>query len=514
MRLRRILRLRGRASWWTRRLASRADVVYAALHRHRGGIAVLYVALLLAVAYLRLFQTDLWKTPYVGIVLLHLGSSALLSLPVIAILGTGLHVLLRTTRRRLVLRIVIASVLLFETAAFVYAFDQALLAPARFFFGLSPVPFTVAYFTTRGSLARARRLLAVMLPVLAAAILPALFGRAAAEEVPGSASDELGYFAGWVAIWALGLIVWITRSVPAPNRLASWLPAASRPRAHIEGARTIALVILLPLYLSLDLASFVRVGDLTLASARKVLIRGEVFLLFEKRIAETAQDGHFTGEGRQLVPGLGMLQAKATCDATCTFTVKLDNFDSTESQDFVFNGRDLARASAGVRTVLTRLATDVGVRPAADAPPRDIYFAIKDRIESRMVTVPVVDLQLGASSARWALAVIVIAILIIVRNRIGVALRDGGASDDEPWLLLEPMDGLERAVSAGYLVSIAGTSSIVTGALVFTIESTAQAVAALAFFGLGLSLSLSVTRRLLLLRARRASALQSGHGAS
>ena len=100
-------------------------------------------------------------------------------------------------------------------------------------------------------------------------------------------------------------------------------------------------------------------------------------------------------------------------------------------------------------------------------------------------------------------AIGVIAILILVRNRIGLALLDGGASDDEPWILLDPMDGLERTVAAGYLLLMAGSSSIVAGALMFTAESGMQTGAVLAFFLLGLALTLSVLHRLLLLRVRR-----------
>jgi hypothetical protein len=361
MRLRWLRRLRARVSCWPRRLARYTDVIFSVLQRHRAGVTLLCLALLVAVGCMRLLQTELGRNPYLGPVMLRLGKAPAWSLPAILIVGTGLQALILYTRRRLVLRLIAVAAFLCAGAEGICAFDKIFPEAPRALLGLLVLPSALVYAAIRGSLARIRRLLSVALLVVFCGILPVLFGRAASEDGPSRAT-EMAYFGGWAAIWALGLVAWITALVPNPHRRPTRLPAGKGPRAPLGGTRTLALVLLLPPYLSLDLASSVRTGGATLEAAHRMMIRSEVFTLFEKRLSDTAAGTQFEADGRQIVPGLGNLKATASCDTTCAFTVSLDSFTDTESFDFTFNGRDLARGLMGARIVLARLAIENGIR--------------------------------------------------------------------------------------------------------------------------------------------------------
>lgn len=508
MRTRRLGRLRGRLAGCCRRLAHFTDTFFSVLQRHTGGVVIFCLALFVSVIGLRFVHSSVGKVAYLGPILLRLANVPLRSLGAFLLLGTGLHALVAYTRRLLILRLVMVAALLFWAAELCCAFDKIYPAAPRVLCGVLVLPCIFLFLLLRGSLARVRRLVSVSVLIAYAGILPVLFGRAASDDTPGRAT-ELAQIGVWAALWALGLAAWITNQVQVHHRHFARVPN-SKKRVHLGVARTFALVLVLPPYLSLDLASSVRNGDATLEAAHRMIIRSEVFSLLEKRLSEAPAGVPFDGEAHQIIPGLGNLKALASCEDTCEFSVKLEKFTNTEAFDFTFNGRDLARGLLGARIVLARLAVENGVRLSSDASSRDLYFAIKDRVESRMITIPAIDLQLSVPLARWAVAVAVIALLILVRNRAGLVLSVGRSCDDEPWLLLDPMDWLERLVAAGYLLSIAGSASIVAGALMFTVETPAQAAAVLCFWTLGLALSLSVVHRLLLLRARRRTARRVG----
>jgi hypothetical protein len=370
------------------------------------------------------------------------------------------------------------------------------------------VVLAVIVLGARGHVARTKEVLCLAGFALTWSLAPVMVGRAAA----GSSVTPLMIDAAVVivlfATHAFSALVALLFLGEPRTRIPLGVPERHGPRAHLASARTFALVLFVPIYLGFDLAGYVRVGDHVRTVARRGLLKGETAAILQKELA-----GAPLGPERREIPiqqviaGVGVLKAKIVCETgRCSGTISIDTHEDVLVEPIDVEPKDLPKTMENARLAMTSDAIYIGAVASRDASLRDLFVAIRDRLEARTVHVPLIDLQLGTSRARWALGVIVVAILVLVRNRLGTALRDGGASDDEPWLLLDTGDPAERVVSAFYYVAVVSASSLVACALALTTRAESTQTASLLLAGLWASttwLSLSVGDRILALRARR-----------
>jgi hypothetical protein len=500
----------------SRALSTDARFIVAAATRHRVAVGVVYVVLVALQIALAIAPPELAPSDVMNVV--H-GYRALSPLGVVGAfaLATPVHVLFARTRSSGFARILAAVPLVFTAEKCVVAFAgdhfddrRALSAAACAAAAAAAIAFVVR--VPRGSPRRIKETLVAAQLSFAFALAPVLVGRALASE-SGSTSlvvrtAALGLMGATVSLGALTWFVW-----RAPIAAAS--PILARPKkvgfkAQIAAARTFTLVLLIPVYLGFDLAKYVRTGAQVEDTAHKMLMRGEAMMALKKQLDEKP-----IGPERTELPlstllvGLGPLTAPTVCEAGhCRMQIHFSTPEESLDDVFELDVKDLDTKIAKSRLAMTSDATYIGAREPKDATHRELYLAIQDRLQSRTVHVPLVDLQLGPDRARWALGAIAIAILVLVRNRLGTALRDGGASDDEPWLLLDTGDPFERIVSTLYFAVVVAASELIACALAMAAwPDPSPRTLALLFlqWSLGATLSWSVAVRALKLRARRAA---------
>jgi hypothetical protein len=497
-----------------RALSIDARFFVAAATRHRAAIAFVYVAL--ALAQLALTLAPPVKEPVEYAFVVH----AFQAIPTIGIvlayaIATACHVAFVRARSRTVARLLATPPFLISAAACALAFGPDRLQERR---GLAAIAFALPMLVAiaavalgaRGSVRRVKEVLVAVNLFVAWAVFPALLGRALGSDAGIGSASNVACFGLVAATSSLGGLVWLVFRAPEHSTPSVATPKRKGHKAQIAAARTFTLVLLIPVYLGFDLARYVRTGAHVADTANKMLMRGEAMMALKKQLEEKPIGPERTElRVSSLLVGLGPLTAPTVCEAghckmDIHFSTPEDAFDDTFELDI----KDLDTKIAKSRLAMTSDATYIGAREPKDATHRELYIAIQDRLQARTVHIPLIDLQLGADRARWALGAIAIAILVLVRNRLGTALKDGGASDDEPWLLLDTGDPFERVVSTLYFAVVVAASELVAAALAMAAgpEPPTKALAFLFVqWALGAWLSWSVAMRILKLRARRAA---------
>ncbi len=492
-------------------LRAPATLLVGAARRHRVGLAAAWLMLVAALAWTS-GAKELAAERYddVGAVLDTYQALPAPALVAFLAISIGSSLLFGSTRHRAVAIALAAIPIALAAMSFIISFAGDAPAPIQWAAvgAVAIVALGAVVLGARGHVGRTKELLALGGFALTWSLAPVLVARGAAGSsvTPVMIAAAVGIvllathaFAAFVAVLFLG-----EARAPFPARV----PERPGPRAHIASARTFALILLVPVYLGFDLAGYVRVGDHVRIVARRGLLKGETAMILLKELAAAP-----LGPGRteipiqQVIAGVGVLKAKIVCETgRCSGTISIDTHEEVLVEPIDIEPKDLPKTIENARLAMTSDAIYIGAAAPRDASLRDLFVAIRDRLEARTVQVPLINLQLGTSRARWALGAIVLVILVLVRNRLGTALNDAGTSDDEPWLLLDTGDALERGVSAFYFVAVVSASSLVACALALTTRAETTHAASLLLAALWASstwLSLSVGSRLLALRARR-----------
>lgn len=109
---------------------------------------------------------------------------------------------------------------------------------------------------------------------------------------------------------------------------------------------------------------------------------------------------------------------------------------------------------------LTEVEREVwGAKGQALPDPTKIPFMARfDQLHEYLINdkarVPFIDIDVSADAYLFVLALVVSAILVVMRNRVRHALKEAEKSATEPWLLVDPSVGLESWIANGWLLGV------------------------------------------------------------
>jgi len=124
--------------------------------------------------------------------------------------------------------------------------------------------------------------------------------------------------------------------------------------------------------------------------------------------------------------------------------------------------------------------------------PADFYRVIEREFLGREFKVPTVDVGVSPLTVMWWIALILVALLIVIRNRVRAVLRDPTFGRSEPWLVIDRTVGLEGGLANLWLWSVLLSPWLVGTLLLMTVsgETVASGLSQTHLFGFGRMLAL------------------------
>jgi hypothetical protein len=123
------------------------------------------------------------------------------------------------------------------------------------------------------------------------------------------------------------------------------------------------------------------------------------------------------------------------------------------------------------RDALSEIAFRWQIDLPADSGADLVYRRIEREFVRREVSLPSVSVGVSSSTAMWWLAIGIVGLSILIRNQVGLVVRESTFVQTEPWLVLDQSKGLERLLANTWLWSIFLSPWIVGALLLMTVSS-------------------------------------------
>ena len=120
---------------------------------------------------------------------------------------------------------------------------------------------------------------------------------------------------------------------------------------------------------------------------------------------------------------------------------------------------------------LEEIAGEAGIVPPNDRGHISLYQEIETKLLGATVTFPVTALAFQGTSVVWASAIVMLGLLVALRNRTELVLKDPELGGGEPWLIVDGRNGLEKWAARVWLAALLVAPWLVSGALVLAFTS-------------------------------------------
>lgn len=239
-----------------------------------------------------------------------------------------------------------------------------------------------------------------------------------------------------------------------------------RTTSYLSSARVYSLVMLLAVYLDFDLARTQLERNSWLNEARHVYA-----------LEYLRDPAHQTVNAPHDVVGVGAIsvtKASRTTDflsRELVWVVSVRRTDGRQWRAPVLEKAMSEQSEKASAEKLQRIAADLGLKDADKVEVGQLFRSIERESADRKVTVPGVELAFRPDVAPWAIAVLTLGFLVLIRNQIRRVLADKDLALDEPWIALDGDRGLERLVGGGWLLAIWAAPWIASGCLLAVFSS-------------------------------------------
>jgi len=239
-----------------------------------------------------------------------------------------------------------------------------------------------------------------------------------------------------------------------------------RTTSYLSSARVVSILLVLAMYLDVDLTRDQLQRNAWLNDARRIYAQA-----FLAKLAKPLRDT------REEVLGVGIvvieklrLPAGQERGAEPAWGVKVTRVDGREWRVTIAE-RAIDQSEKELAEGLQRIAARLGLKDTEKIDITALFRAIERDSAERKVTVPGVDLAFRPDIAPWVISVLSLGFLLMVRNQLRRVLTDGDLALDEPWIVVDSGNGLERLVAGGWLLAIWAAPWITNGCLLAVFSS-------------------------------------------
>jgi len=240
-------------------------------------------------------------------------------------------------------------------------------------------------------------------------------------------------------------------SEPAPGESVSPTACAPVPgNSSLNSARNFATVLLVVCYVSFDVAVDHTGKMELLQQARKVF--ASHFVYFNP---VDAQD-----EPQPLpVPLVGTVTHVVVKKSGLLGTSTLHFVQVVRLDESEWLAGTAPLASEEMPDAAMEAAVSIAARIGVDVKDNESFTDLFRRIESELVdrqgvTVPMLGLPVDAANAAWALSLLVLGLMVLIRSRVRRVFYDPDLAVDEPWLILDGRTGVERVAAWAWLALV------------------------------------------------------------
>ncbi len=120
---------------------------------------------------------------------------------------------------------------------------------------------------------------------------------------------------------------------------------------------------------------------------------------------------------------------------------------------------------------LQEIAGETGIVPRKDRDHISLYQEIEATLLGASVTVPGTALAFQGTFVVWASAIVMLGLLVALRNRTELVLKDPEFGGGEPWIIVDGRNGLEKWAAGAWLIALLLAPWLMSGALVLAFTS-------------------------------------------
>jgi hypothetical protein len=238
-----------------------------------------------------------------------------------------------------------------------------------------------------------------------------------------------------------------------------------RTTSYLSSARVYSLVMLLAVYLDLGLARTQLERNGWLNEARHVYV-----------LEYLRNPSHQAVNAPQDVVGVGAISvtegnAYSHGQSVPGWIVSVRRTDGRQWRASVPKQEMSEQSEKASAEKLQRIAADLGLKDVDKVEVGPLFRSIERESADRKVTVPGVDLAFRPDVAPWAIALLTLGFLVLIRNQTRRVLADKDLALDEPWIVLDGDLGLERLVAGGWLLAIWAAPWLASGCLLGVFSS-------------------------------------------